>query len=110
MPHGGKRDGAGRKAGGITTKTREIAEAALAGGITPLDYMLQVLRDDTQPAARRDDMAKAAAPYVHPKLAAVEHSGGIEHKHSVADLTDEELAAIATGRGKGIAAPQKGTH
>jgi hypothetical protein len=37
--------------------------------------MLAVMRDETAPADRRDDMAKAAAPYVHPKLAAVEHTG-----------------------------------
>lgn len=45
-------------------------------GILPLDYMLKVLRDDAQPDARRDDMAKAAAPYVHPKLATVEQRHG----------------------------------
>ena len=40
-----------------------------ASGLTPLDYMLSVLRDEKADARRRDDMAKAAAPYVHPRMA-----------------------------------------
>ena len=41
------------------------------GGITPLDYMLQVMRDESAEPAKRLDAAKAAAPYVHPRLASV---------------------------------------
>lgn len=41
----------------------------------PLDYMLEILRDETAPRDDRMDAAKAAAPYVHAKLASVEHSG-----------------------------------
>lgn len=72
MARGGSRPGAGRKKGAITTRTREIAEAALAGGITPLDYMLNILRDEKQSDAARFEAAKHAAPYVHAKLAAVD--------------------------------------
>ena len=77
MPRGGRRPGAGRKPGSLTRRTREIAEQAAGDGITPLEYMLAVMRDSDEPAERRDEMAKAAAPYVHPKLAATElqHSG-----------------------------------
>jgi hypothetical protein len=57
----------------------EARVAAQAGGITPLDYMLQVLRAPESDAAARIDAAKAAAPYVHPKLSAIEHSGEIDH-------------------------------
>lgn len=96
---GGKRPGAGRKQGAITKRTQEATAAVLASGLTPLDYMLNVMRDATADVARRDDMAKAAAPYVHPKLAAIEHTGAgggpIQHAHQ---LSDEDLAAIATGR------------
>ena len=41
----------------------------------PLDYMLQILRDEDRDTAERMDAAKAAAPYVHAKLASVEHTG-----------------------------------
>jgi hypothetical protein len=34
--------------------------------------MLAVMRDPQVDAKRRDEMAKAAAPYLHPKLCAVE--------------------------------------
>lgn len=87
MPRGGKRDGAGRKVGAVTSRTREIADKAAAGGLTPLDYMLNVLRDET--AAKDDRMwaAEKAAPFVHPKLAAVEHSGAMTLTHE--DALDE---------------------
>jgi hypothetical protein len=37
--------------------------------LTPLDHMLQVLRDPFQAAERRDWAAEKAAPYCHAKLA-----------------------------------------
>lgn len=42
-----------------------------------MDFMLGVLRDESQPFERRQDMAKAAAPYVHPRLATVEQKGDL---------------------------------
>ena len=59
----------GRPKGSLNKKTVEQIEAVKATGETPLDYMLRVMRDKTQEHARRDDMAKSAAPYLHPKLA-----------------------------------------
>src|SRR5262249_14959637 len=76
MPRGGHRPGAGRKPGSLTRRTREIVEQAAGDGITPLEYMLAVMRDADEPPERRDEMAKAAAPYVHPKLAATEVQHG----------------------------------
>ena len=75
MPRGGKREGAGRPAGAPNVKTAETVAAIEASGLTPLDYMLSVLRDENRETAERMDAAKAAAPYVHPKLANVEHKG-----------------------------------
>jgi hypothetical protein len=73
---GGRRQGAGRKPGsGLAKRTRKIAERATATGNTPLEYMLAVMRDIGADVKRRDEMAKAAAPFIHPRLAAVEHSG-----------------------------------
>lgn len=92
---GGKRAGAGRKKGSknkATKKRAEVAAKALDSGITPLDFMLSIMRepqpvqgDDEDPALfvaryigwrdRAFDAAKAAAPYVHPKLANIEHVG-----------------------------------
>lgn len=75
MAHGGARNGAGRKKGQPTKLNEKARKVALATGITPLDYMLSILRDDEQPRELRFEAAKAAAPYVHAKLAAVEHTG-----------------------------------
>ena len=41
-------------------------------------------------------MAKAAAPYLHPRLSNVEHAGDNEAFRKAVDLTDDELAAIAS--------------
>ena len=82
---GGARVGAGRKKGSATQKTREIADRAAEEGITPLEYMLQVMRTEPnvdmeprellQAITLRFEAAKAAAPYIHPRLSAVEVKG-----------------------------------
>jgi len=75
MPVGGARPGAGRPKGSIGNRKAELRAKLADGGLMPLDYMLQVLRDPAIPVARRDDMAKAAAPYIHARLASVEQTG-----------------------------------
>jgi hypothetical protein len=67
----------GRKTGGRNKGTRnrateEARAAAKATGALPLDYMLGVMRDPKADHKRRDAMAVAAAPYLHPKLSPVE--------------------------------------
>lgn len=70
---GGRRVGAGRPKG--SPEKARIAREVAASGLTPLDYMLSIMRDTRAPEARRDELAKAAAPYCHPKLNSIEHSG-----------------------------------
>ena len=72
MAHGGARKGAGRPKGAATKRTREIADQAATEGLTPLEYLLSVMRNDSAAEAARLDAAKAAAPYVHPRLSTVE--------------------------------------
>jgi hypothetical protein len=74
MSHGGSRPGAGRKPGAANKMSQAAREAAAASGITPLDFFLLVMRDKANDLDTRMDAAKAAAPYVHPRLAAVVHS------------------------------------
>jgi hypothetical protein len=74
---GGQRDGAGRKPGSLTRRTRAVAEKAAAEGVTPLEVMLTAMREHAE-AKRWDEaaaIAKDAAPYVHPRLASVQHGG-----------------------------------
>lgn len=75
MANGGRREGAGRKPGVPNKITAETRKAAAAGGELPKDYMLRVMRDPTVEHDRRDKMAVAVAPFFHPKLAAIEHTG-----------------------------------
>lgn len=75
MARGGKRDGAGRPAGAANRRTREIADKAAEEGLMPLDYMLSVLRNDQADVKDRMWAAEKAAPYVHARLASVEHAG-----------------------------------
>jgi hypothetical protein len=75
MARGGRRDGAGRKPGTLNKATQEQRDAIAASGLTPLEYMLAVMRDGGADEARRLDAAKAAAPYCHARLTAVELSG-----------------------------------
>jgi hypothetical protein len=71
MPRGGRRPGAGRPPGAVTQKTRETANAIAASGATPLNYMLAVIADPSAAQRRKDEMAKSAAPFVHPRLNAL---------------------------------------
>lgn len=80
MARGGKREGAGRPAGATTKRSREIAEKAAEEGITPLEYMLGLLRNEECPSLLRFEAAKAAAPYVHAKLAAVDVNATLDGK------------------------------
>jgi hypothetical protein len=62
----------GRQKGTPNKITVEREQEIAASGLTPLDWMLSVLRDPTQDNARRDEMAKSAAPYVHPRLSSIQ--------------------------------------
>lgn len=84
MAHGGPRPGAGRKAGASTRLNEVARKQAAEGGLMPLDYMLAILRDEGNDAPTRMDAAKAAAPYLHARLAAIEHSGKIDTSHEAA--------------------------
>jgi hypothetical protein len=135
LAHGGKRVGAGRKPGSLTTKTREIASKAAEEGITPLEVMLQNMRhfyqvaldaeetlrgltaaeissqvgEDATPEEQfkfllaevkktagfrqmAQDAATDAAPFIHPRLAAIDHSGtlSVSHEAALAELDDDD--------------------
>ena len=93
MTRGGHRPGAGRPLGAIARINREVREKAIATGETPLDYMLRVMRDESATKKRRDDMAKAAAPFVHARVSAVasDAAGGTV---DLSKLSDGELDAL----------------
>jgi len=61
----------GRQMGTPNRATSDMRMAIAESGETPLEYMIGVMRDETVEPSRRDDMARAAAPYLHPRLSAV---------------------------------------
>ena len=90
MPRGGYRPGSGPKKGTkykpreksskpakakkVNSKPKQppeipqdIQDDAKKAQLTPLDYMIMVMNDDTAEKERRDRMAQVAAPYVHPR-------------------------------------------
>ncbi len=73
--YGGKRSGAGRKKGVSNKVTAALRAKLMAGGILPLEFLLGLMRDPTQPLAIRIEAAKAASPFLHAKLQAIVHSG-----------------------------------
>lgn len=73
----GERRG-GRKPGTPNRVTAAKAAAIAVSGLTPLDYMLSVLRDESADRHERMEAARNAAPYIHPKFASLEHSGHLQ--------------------------------
>jgi hypothetical protein len=71
MPRGGKRPGAGRPKGSNITKTSELAVKAGTEGLTPVELLLGIVRDETQTLAFRAQCAGIVLPYVTPRLASV---------------------------------------
>ena len=92
MAHGGPRPNAGRKKGSLNTRTQKVAERCAEEGITPLEYMLNIMRDPTQEFDTRMDAAKSAAPYIHPKLASVEQKVEAEVNGSIYEWLTRSVA------------------
>jgi hypothetical protein len=117
MGRGGKRLGASRKTGTekqATTARQELASVATKQCISPLELMLKRMRhynsavdrelakgDNADQAVRRralraaNEAAKDAAPHLHPRLSAIEHSG---KDGGSADLFREMLERIAKSK------------
>src|SRR3954467_2193076 len=90
----------GRTKGGVDKIKREALLAAQ--GLTPLDYMMMLVRAETEPGldpviakARetlRFEAAKAAAPYVHARFQAVTLGGDPENPIKVNSMSELEAA------------------
>lgn len=103
MPRGGFRPGAGRpkknKQDRTTEETHDENPSELSPvADTPLEYMLAVLRDPTASADRKDRLAIAAAPFMHPKKG---ESGKKEERASAAKKASSgRFAPAAPPKGK----------
>ncbi|MGJ4855523.1 hypothetical protein ACN6KF_001469 [Labrys sp. La1] len=91
--HGGSRAGSGRPKGRLNTLTEAEKRKALARGLSPLEVMTELMNhsyrrwkaesskktpDEDALMAKHKATLEAAeklAPYLHPKLAAIQHTG-----------------------------------
>ena len=103
MAKGGRRAGAGRKAGTRNKATVEreqfvcaVVAQATASGQSPLDVMLSIMRSEEAPMGMRFKAAVEAAPYIHAKLSSV------DMKADVKVSTEEQILEELTGRTRGI--------
>jgi hypothetical protein len=68
----GIKTGGGSRKGRPNKATAAKAAAIESSGLTPLDYMLTVMRNARLGLDVRLEAAKSVAPYVHPRLASTE--------------------------------------
>lgn len=86
---------------------RIVADEVREEGETPLEYMLRVMRSNQADEKRRDMMAVAAAPFLHPKLAAIEHTGDKDNpvhmtvQNADADTFASRVVGLASREGAG---------
>lgn len=91
---GGVRAGSGRKKGSPNKKTAAIQKAVEESGLSPLDYMLEVMRDFAAEPRDRLSAASMAAPYVHAKLSSIELTG--KDGGAIKAVTRIELVALGS--------------
>lgn len=90
----------GKPKGTLHKTTKQRLEMIEKYKITPLEFLMSVMIDEANPMNERIDAAKAAAPYTHPKLAAivakVEHTNkGQTHEEFVKSLANAARKAEA---------------
>jgi hypothetical protein len=110
---GGPRPGSGRPKGTKNPLTKqkealqqEVIARAISDDVTPLEVMLNIMRDPETEASMRFEAAKAAAPYVHARLSQVDST--VTHKHDPDEFTEAELAALVRSGGTRAAKPKEG--
>ena len=83
---GGKRTNAGRPPGACNVRTREIADQAIATGLSPLEVMLAAMRIWIEAGDYKSavTVAAMAAPYVHPRLTPL---AGIKHETGNSEIS-----------------------
>lgn len=106
---GGARPGAGRKPGSPNRRNAEVIATALGQGITPLEFMLNLMRDEQADPKDRSWAAEKAAPYLHPRPAPLERTVEIDlpDTSTVAGI-DQALDQIIKAMGRSELSPAEG--
>ena len=82
-----------------TVSEAERQELAQRMGITPLEFLMSILRDPTAKFHEKLDAAKAAAPYMHRKMPIAIEGGEPERPillHDLRRLSDSEMLMLKT--------------
>jgi hypothetical protein len=64
----GKEKTGGRKKGSLNKNNQTVLEQCAATGQTPLDFLIEQMRNEENPKDFRADCANKAAPYIHRKM------------------------------------------
>ena len=83
----------GRPPGARNIRSEETAKEIQESGLTPLDYLMRIVRDEKAPMKERIQCATAAAPFVHARLSAIEMDL-LTDRRSIDDYMPEELLEI----------------
>lgn len=115
-PKGSPKTGGRKK--GTTHKYKsdqaELVKKALGDDISPLEYLLGVMRNEENATERRDWAAQHAAPYVHPKLQAIAYKpigeGQEDKKMDDITLVRNLLFAVELIKRKPLEQPKNGVE
>lgn len=106
---GGARPGAGRPKGSVQRRSVDAVAKAVAEGISPVEYMLGIMRNGEADPKERAWAAEKAAPYVHPRPAPMERTVQIDLPDTSTPAgIDKALDAIIAAMGKGELSPSEG--
>ena len=94
MAHGGKRPGAGRPKGARNIRSEETAKQIEESGLTPLEFLMGIVRDNDASLKERIECARAAAPFVHARLSSVDMDLHQTTRQTIDDYEPDELAEI----------------
>ena len=100
-PKGHPRYG-GRVKGRPSRRVLEFRAAVEESGLNPVEYMLRVMRDPNADPDRRDRMAAAVAPFVHPRLNAVDARVAlalVDRSAPAREMTAIEFDTLVLGAG-----------
>ena len=105
MAWGGRREGAGRKPGTVSERTRtsrEVAERAIAGmaagNRSPLEVILARMNNPQSVSREQFEAAVAAAPFVHARKAAIAVAEVDPHAQLTPEQIDRRLAELLGNR------------
>lgn len=106
---GGQRPGAGRPRGSVSRRSVDAVTQAMSAGITPVEYMLSIMRDESADPKRREWAAEKAAPYLHPRPAPVSRPIQIDLPDtSTVDGINAAIDRVIQAAGNGEISPSEG--